>query len=29
MLDLSRRSARYLGVDGVGTVQVEIVQPLR
>ena len=29
MLDLSRRSANYLGVDGVGTVQVEIVQPLR
>jgi rare lipoprotein A (peptidoglycan hydrolase) len=29
MLDLSRRSARYLGVDGVANVQVEIVQPLR
>ena len=29
MLDLSRRSARYLGVDGVGTVKCEIVQPVR
>jgi rare lipoprotein A (peptidoglycan hydrolase) len=29
MLDLSRRSARYLGIDGVGTVKVEIVQPVR
>jgi rare lipoprotein A (peptidoglycan hydrolase) len=29
MLDLTRRSARYLGVDGVGTVKCEIVQPVR
>ncbi len=29
MLDLTRRSARYLGVDGVGTVRCEIVQPIR
>ena len=29
MLDLTRRSARYLGVDGVGKVTVEIVQPVR
>jgi rare lipoprotein A len=29
MLDLTRRSARYLGIDGVGTVKVEIVQPVR
>jgi len=29
MLDLSRRSGRYLGIDGVGTVKVEIVQPVR
>jgi rare lipoprotein A (peptidoglycan hydrolase) len=29
ILDLTTRSARYLGVDGVGTVNVEIVQPLR
>lgn len=29
MLDLTRRSARYLGIDGVGTVKCEIVQPVR
>ncbi len=29
MLDLTTRSARYLGVDGVGTVKCEIVRPVR
>jgi len=29
MLDLTRRAGRYLGIDGVGTVKVEIVKPVR
>ena len=29
MLDLTRRSGNYLGIDGVGTVKCEIVQPVR
>ena len=29
MLDLTRRSARYLGIDGVGPVTCEIVRPVR
>jgi rare lipoprotein A (peptidoglycan hydrolase) len=29
MLDLTTRSARYLGIDGVGPVTCEIVQPVR
>jgi len=29
ILDLTTRSARYLGIDGVGTVKIEIVQPVK